>query len=720
VRETLSSIAAWPGRIVRNTSVATRLSFVVLLVALISLVITSIVGLQRGGEIADGVLRARITSLGAARADEVERYIDSLERAAISQAISPSTAQAIDEFADAYAELDAETPSRRDEEAVDAYYVDVVAPELSAVRGRPVSAASLVPRASAAVQLQANYVVPDEDDGGLLTDAGDGSRWSELHASLHESFDEFVIQTGVDDLYLIEPDSNTIVYSTDKGIDFGTSLRVGPQSGSALAVLVNSFGDEPEPGIAVVQDFTSYAAAGGEPSLFVASPVVANGSLSGFVALRIGPDRMNSITTNDGSWAQEGTTGETYVVARDGLMRSDARGFVEDESLYVADVTAAGTATEDQTRSMEAFGTTVLFQPIDDQDVDAALDNEPDLVETTNYLGSDVLQARRALDIEGLDWAMFTETNRLEVEEPIVDFARNLLIAIGLFLVAITFLAVRWSDGMLRPLRIISTKLRGIRAGGSVDQGVTSTALPAGSPTEFVELAGDIDTMLETLAARNADAAERAAERRRLLRQILPPQAAQRAEAGDRNVVDQVAHATVAVVVIRGLGALMRAGSKDNARELLDRFVEEADALAKQRGIERIRLTGDAYFATCGTVRPHIDHGARAVLFVLDVRDLIRDLGDDGRVLSMSAGVDSGPVTIGLTGGSGLVYDAWGATVQRAADLARRAGPDDVLVSAAARTLLPSNLMTEEHVDLNDLPGTVIVSGRTSDEAVVT
>ena len=171
MRETLSSIAAWPGRIVRNTSVATRLSFVVLLVALISLVITSIVGLQRGGEIADGVLRARITSLGAARADEVERYIDSLERAAISQAISPSTAQAIDEFADAYAELDAETPSRRDEEAVDAYYVDVVAPELSAVRGRPVSAASLVPRASAAVQLQANYVVPDEDDGGLLTDA---------------------------------------------------------------------------------------------------------------------------------------------------------------------------------------------------------------------------------------------------------------------------------------------------------------------------------------------------------------------------------------------------------------------------------------------------------------------------------------------------------------------------------------------------------------------
>ena len=717
VRETMASIAAFPGRIVRNVSVATRLSLVVLLVALISLVITSIVGLQRGGEIANSVLQARISSLGAARSDEVERYVGNLERAAISQAISPSTAEAIGDFATAYDELDAAVPSVEDEEAVDQYYLDVVAPELAKVRDRPVSAASLVPRASAAVHLQSNYVVPSTDGGGLLTDAGDGSTWSELHRSLHESFDEFVIQTGVDDLYLIEPDDNTIVYSTGKSIDFGTSLLVGPQSGTALAVLIKSLADEAEAGTAVVQDFTSYAAAGDEPSLFVASPVVTDGTLAGYVALRIGPQRITSITTDDGSWEQEGMTGETYVVGRDGLMRSDARGFIEDPDSYVEEVTAAATANARQTRSMEAFGTTVLFQPIDDKDVDAALDNEPELVETTNHLGNEVLQGRNALDIEGLDWAMMTEIDIEEIEQPVVDFARNLLIAIGLFLVAITFLAVRWSDRLLRPLRIISTKLRAIRSGGSVVAGECSAVLPDGSPTEFVELAGDIDTMLETLAARNADAGERAEERRRLLRRMLPPQAAQRAEAGDRDVVDQVANATVAVVVIRGLGALIRAGSKDDARALLDRFVEEADALARQRGVERIRLTGDAYFATCGTVRPHIDHSARAVAFVLDVRDLIRDLGDDGRVLSMSAGVDSGPVTIGLTGGSGLVYDAWGATVQRASDLARRAGPDDVLVSAAAGSLLPSNVMTEERVGTNDPSGTVIVSERTSDGA---
>jgi len=688
------------------------LSLVVVLVALISLGITSVVGLQQGGELADGILRARTVSLGEARADEVEGYVANLERAAIGQSISPSTAQAIGDFADAYAELTAQEASADDQEALDAYYVDIVAPQLSEVRDRPVSAVSLLPRAPAAVQLQASYVVPSDGGGGLLTDADDGSRWSELHSSLHQPFDEFVIQNGLDDLYLIEPDHNTIVYSTSKDISFATSLLTGPQSGSSLAVLIQSFGDQPEPAVAVVRDFAKYAAVGDEPSLFVASPVFADGSLAGFVALRIGPDKISSITTNNGSWLSEGETGETYVVARDGLMRSDARGFIEDQESYVSDVTAAGAATENQTRFMDTFGTTVLFQPIGDDDVDAALDDEPRVVETTNFLGVDVVQARRSLEIEGLDWAMITEVAMEEIDEPIVDFGRNLLIAIGLFLVTITFLAVRWSDRLLRPLRIVSTHLRAVRAGKGIDQGASLDLIPDDTTSEFVELARDIDTMLETLAARNADAAERAVEHGTLLRRILPPQAAQRAESGERDVVDQVAQATVAVVVISGLGELMRAGSADQARFLLDQFVEEADALARQRGLERIRLTGDAYFATCGTVRPYIDHAARAVSFALDVRDLVQDLGDDDRLISMVAGVDSGPVTVGLTGGSGLVYDSWGSAVQRAADLARQSGFNEVRVSAATRAQLPSTFLTEEDAGTIDAGGTATVTGR--------
>jgi class 3 adenylate cyclase len=81
----------------------------------------------------------------------------------------------------------------------------------------------------------------------------------------------------------------------------------------------------------------------------------------------------------------------------------------------------------------------------------------------------------------------------------------------------------------------------------------------------------------------------------------------------------------------------------------------------------------------------------------------------------MGAGIDSGPVTVGLTGGWGVVYDAWGSTVQRAADLARRSGANRVAVSHAVQSQLPSSFVTEDEADSSESPGATTVSGRMSD-----
>lgn len=693
-----------------------RLSLVTLLVALISLVTTSVVGLERGSDLADDVLRERLSAIGASRASEVERYIASLQGATVSQAISPSTADAIEQFTQAYAELQGDAASTDDQSAVDTYYRDVVAPELEDVRGRPVAGASLIPREAASVQLQADYVV-SSDGGPLIVDAGDGSNWSEVHSLLHPALSEFVVQMGVDDLYLIEPENNVIVYSAAKDIDFSTSLLSGPHSGSALAALINSFPQNPEPGIATIIDYSHYSAAGDAPTAFIASPVVNDGTLAGYVAVRIGSEQLSSITTTDGSWRSLGDTGETYLVGGDSLMRSDARAFVEDQAAFLLTASEAQAATDDQLNSIERLGTTVLSQAANDDDVEATLRGGTRLTDTTNYLGASVLSSQRALDIEGLDWVMFAELEREEVDQPVEDFVRNLLIAIALFIVAITFLSVRWSDRLLEPLRIISTQLRAVRRGVDAEAGASSAALPDNSPSEFAELAGDIDTMLATLAAHNRAGEERASERRNLLRRILPAQVVKRAEAGERDVLDQVANATVAAVVIRGLGALMRTGSTEAARELLDDFIAEADSLAKKHGLDRIRLTGDSYVAACGTVRPHLDHGQRAAAFVLDMRELVDELADGNGTIRSGGGLASGPVTVGLTGGSRLVYESWGPTVRNATELAQRAGAGEVLVSRTTQALLPSSFRTESAAGADG--SAVILSGRTPQGAEI-
>ena len=57
--------------------------------------------------------------------------------------------------------------------------------------------------------------------------------------------------------------------------------------------------------------------------------------------------------------------------------------------------------------------------------------------------------------------------------------------------------------------------------------------------------------------------------------------------------------------------------------------------------------------------------------------------------LDLAAGIASGPVTVGLTGRSGLVYDVWGPTAHRADRLARAAGRGRLLVDDDTLSKLP-------------------------------
>jgi hypothetical protein len=87
-----------PGRVVRNVSVASRLALVVVLVALVSVIVTSIVGLDRGRSLANDEIEKQLTAIGASRADEVERYVAGLEWAVRGQALTPRPAAAIAAF----------------------------------------------------------------------------------------------------------------------------------------------------------------------------------------------------------------------------------------------------------------------------------------------------------------------------------------------------------------------------------------------------------------------------------------------------------------------------------------------------------------------------------------------------------------------------------------------------------------------------------------------
>ena len=271
------------------------------------------------------------------------------------------------------------------------------------------------------------------------------------------------------------------------------------------------------------------------------------------------------------------------------------------------------------------------------------------------------------------------------------------LLGAVVFVIVLTFATVAWANRTVRPVRIISDRLRlGHR------QTVTiADELPPRSPLEFRGLARRFDAMNTALRTREDQVREAADERRQLLGRLLPVAVARRVEAGDRKVIDEVPRATLVVLVVEGLDQYARSAAGD-ANGRLGGVIDELDQIALHHGVERVKIIGDAYYGACGVTRPYLDQVPRTVAFAIDVRDAIRERGrDDGSELDVRIGVHTGPVSVGLIGSSRLVYDLWGSTVSEAHTLAATAAIGDILLSDPARERLPDHIdvTTAERVD---------------------
>ena len=218
---------------------------------------------------------------------------------------------------------------------------------------------------AAAVYLQAAYIARSPlaiDEKRLLTDAEDGSSWTEVHKELHPLFRASADRLGFADLYLIEPENVMIVYSSNKRIDFATSLDNGPHSGTALANLVRRVASSGEAGVVNGVDFTTYTPGFDNPTAFAATPLFDGDTLVGVLAVSLSGDTIDEIMTRDWRDGRLGETGEIFLVGSDARMRSDSRAFLEDPEAYLARVEEIGSATAEERNQMATLGTTVLFQ----------------------------------------------------------------------------------------------------------------------------------------------------------------------------------------------------------------------------------------------------------------------------------------------------------------------------------------------------------------------
>ncbi|MEO1057357.1 MAG: adenylate/guanylate cyclase domain-containing protein, partial [Actinomycetota bacterium] len=474
--------------------------------------------------------------------------------------------------------------------------------------------------------------------------------------------------------------------------DIGTSLAVGPFSGSIVARAATAALEEPDDDL-VVTDLDFYNAVPGVPIGVAASPVRDENGVIGAIVLtydgRVYTDDLTQVT--EVATVDEDFVGaDLYLIGADGTTRSDPQPYVESPRTFLDESVDAGVLSDADRVRIDANGTTILIQPAVDATYNDALDGDTNISERSSMTGEDVAGSVAPVPSDLVEWFVVAEIGVEAAQAATQDFRDVLIVGSAIFVLVVAFAAVAWANNVMRPVRMISERL--VRRDDA-----TPLEVPDRSPVEFHRLAASFRSMARSLRRQRDDLATARADRLDTMEQMLPASVAKRIADGNVEALDEVPNATVLVIVVLGLADLAAADDVEHGaqRELIDRLHAEIDDLAFEYGVDRIKVVGDAYFGSCGHDRPYIDHAPRVISFAREVIELLREISADSPAdLHGAIGVHTGPVTVGLSGGARLVYDVWGDTVTTAHHLARRARADEILASGDTTRVLPEEIET--------------------------
>jgi methyl-accepting chemotaxis protein len=292
-----------------------------------------------------------------------------------------------------------------------------------------------------------------------------GGKDSAAFQSVVEQYDEFFTlyndTYGYYDVFLIDPDGD-VLYTVCEETDIYTNCVDGATAGTPLETAFTGGRD----GVALT-DYKYYDISQ-EPAAFVSAPVKHQGDKVGVLVFQLSAKAINDMMLQQ---AGMGETGETYLVGGDYLMRSDARGDADQ-----------GTSS-------------ILEREVKTKATEAALQGQEGAEVITDYRGSLVLSNYSPAGIEGLDWAILSEIDLAEVQEPIMRM-RNAVVGIA-FAAAIIFVAVGlWvAFGISKGIGNVVEAIREIAEG----DGDLTQRLEIKSQDEIGELAGRFNQFVDNV-----------------------------------------------------------------------------------------------------------------------------------------------------------------------------------------------------------------------------
>lgn len=650
----------------RLASIQTQLLLILLLVSVAVTVVTGVLGYRNGTESLSHAAQERVVEVRDSRARETERLYNTIENQLVVAAQGSGVIDAVTGFSAGFAELDAARLDLTEAKAVEAWYRDVWGPRLIQAMGEgsgEVDAAAFAPSGTAAVTLQARYTIGPGgfDEAIAVDDAGDGSAWSAVHAQIHPYFRAMVDHLGYEDVLLVNP-SGRVVYSAFKGADFGADLFEGPLRLTNLGETVREAMRKGISGTVTFSDFADYPPSLGVPAGWAVTLVSDGGKPVGALAIELPIDRIEEVMTGGSNWAESGlgATGETYLVGSDRLMRSPARGLLEDPQRFAADAARFGVPAEDVDR-MVRTGSTLLLQKVETEAVEQALAGHRGTVIGAGFLGKDTIAAYAPVTIEGLRWVIVAEVGQAEAFAPVTRFTSGILVSSAIIVLVVSVASLIIARLVVRPLR----RLR--EAAHRIAAGETGVVVDVGVSDELADLAAGFNEMSRSLQVKADLLDAQREENQRLLRSVMPDRVAEDYRQGLVDVVQDHNEVTVLYADVVGFEDVAAELTSPEALAAFNEIQTALDELAERMGLEHVRTTRSGYLAGCGVVVPRVDNARRTVDFALEAQAVLARFGVLHRKpLALRVGLDTGTVSSGLIGRSHVAYDLWGDAVSLA------------------------------------------------------
>jgi adenylate cyclase len=156
----------------------------------------------------------------------------------------------------------------------------------------------------------------------------------------------------------------------------------------------------------------------------------------------------------------------------------------------------------------------------------------------------------------------------------------------------------------------------------------------------------------------------------RLLRNMLPEPIAERMKKGELNIAEHHHDVTLLMSDLVGFTTLTSSVDPIQIVSLLNEIFSAFDVLVEKRGLEKIKIVGDAYMVAGGIHSHQSDHADAVAELAIAFQEAMERLNEQYNTsFRIRIGIHTGPLVAGVIGRKTFAYDVWGETVNTACRL---------------------------------------------------